>query len=175
MKTTIEQIKLWGFKDWLCCFAPKPISYIGDLWDYVFPRYRTTFLDKIGMFFKPRQKWIKKHIEYNSWCDKVELIPDFLFGCIVHYVEEEKCFEVIDWDSTEKNANIADELQECYEYIIIGRSMLEYELDYAYNNLPDTDDYKEKYAEVVSIEKAIEDSDQYFMKWIVKNKNILWT
>jgi hypothetical protein len=137
--------------------------------------YICDWLDKIKYTLNPRQKRIKKLIEYNTWCDKVELIPDFLFGCIVHYVEEEECFKVIDWNSTEKNANVADELQECYEYITIGRSMLKDELDYAYNNLPDTDDYKEKYAEVVSIQKAIEDSDQYFMKWIVKNKNILWT
>ena len=180
MKTTIEQIKLWGFRDWLSCYAPKPISYIGDFWDYVLPRYRTTFLDKIGMFFNPRQKWIKKHIEYNSWCDKVELIPDFLFGCVIHYVEEEQCFERINWDDLPEHKKFANGLKKCYEYAKNGRSDLEKQLDEAYpkfSNLeeePDLRSYNEKYAEVHRLEAEIIKLDRRYMTWIVANKDFMW-
>ena len=60
MKHTIEQIKLWGVGDWLRLFAPKPFSYIGDLWNWAFPRYHYGLLDKVSEFFKPRQRWMKK-------------------------------------------------------------------------------------------------------------------
>ena len=131
--------------------------------------------DKIRCTLKPRQRWIKKHIKYKQWCDKVELIPDFLFGCIVHFVEEEKCFERIDWKASgPQHAKAADELQECYEYITVARPALEQQLDDAYDNLPEVGSYEEKYADVISTEKAIEDGDKKYMMWIVKNKDYLW-
>ena len=175
MKNTIENIKLWGVRGWLSYYAPKPLSYIGDLWDYILPNYKYNWYDKIRCTLKPRQRWIKKHIRYRQWCDKVVLIPDFLFGCIVHFVEEEKCFERIDWEaSSPQHAKVADELQECYEYITTARPALEQQLDDAYDNLPAGGSYEEKYADVISTEKAIEDGDEKYMMWIVKNTNYLW-
>lgn len=187
MKTTIDQIKLWGFRDWLSCYAPKPISYIGDLWDYSFPRYRTTFLDKIGMFFNPRQKWIKKYIEYNSWCDKVELIPKFLFGCVIHYVDEEKCFEHINFNSDSEHKKFANGLKKCYEYAKNGRDDLEKQVEIAYDNVTPLDltdheskaglpkrSYEEMYGEVNRLEAEITKLDKRYMTWIVANKNYMW-
>ena len=175
MKETIENIKLWGVRGWLSYYAPKPLSYIGDLWDYILPKYKYNWYDKIRCTLNPRQKWIKKHIEYKQWCDKVELIPKFLFGCVVHFVEEEKCFERIDWEaSSPQHAKVANELQECYEYITVARPALEQQLDDAYDNLPEVGSYEEKYADVISTEKAIKDGDKKYMMWIVDNKDYLW-
>jgi hypothetical protein len=177
----LQQIKLWGFKDWLCCYAPKPISYIGDLWDWVFPRYRDTFLDKIGLFFNPRQKWIKKHIEYNNWCDKVELIPKFLFGCVIHYVDEEKCFERNNFNAVPEQEKFAKELKKCYEYAKNGRDDLEKQVEIAYGNVTlDLTDpapkksYEEMYGEVSRLEAEIAKLDKRYMTWIVANKNYMW-
>ena len=175
MKDILKHIKIWGLRDYLCYYAPKPLSYLGDAWNWFLPRYRYNWLDKIKCTLNPRQRWIKKHIEYNQWCDKVELIPKFLFGCVVHYVEEEKCFERIDWEaSSPQHAKVADELQECYEYITTARPALEQQLDDAYDNLPEGGSYEEKYADVISTEKAIADGDKKYMMWIVKNKDYLW-
>ena len=175
MKKAIKEIKMWGVRYWLSYFAPKPISYIGDFLDYILPKYSNNWYDKIRCTLKPRQRWIKKHIEYKQWCDKVELIPKFLFGCVVHFVEEEKCFERINWEaSSPQHAKVADELQECYEYITTARPTLEQQLDDAYDNLPEGGSYEEKYADVISTEKAIADGDKKYMMWIVKNKDYLW-
>jgi hypothetical protein len=134
----------------------------------------------VSFFFKPRQRWIKKHIEYNRWCDKVELIPKFLFGCVIHYVDEEKCFERIDFDATPEHKKFAKELKKCYEYAKNGRDELEKQLDEAYpkfSNLeeePDLRSYKEKYAEVHRLEAKISKLDKRYMTWIVANKDFMW-
>jgi hemerythrin len=174
MKHTIEQIKLWGIRDWLLCFAPKPISYIGNLYDWIFPRYRETLLDKVGLFFKPRQRWIKNHIEYNHWCDKVELIPKFLFGCVIHYVDEEKCFERINFDATPEHKKFAKELKKCYEYAKNGRDELEKKTDEAYPEFSNTGSYEEMYGEVHRLEAEIRKLDKRYMTWIVANKDFMW-
>ncbi len=174
MKHTIEQIKLWGVRDWLLCFAPKPISYIGNLYDWAFPRYRETFLDKVSFFFKPRQRWIKKHIEYNRWYDKVELIPKFLFGCVIHFVDEEECFERINFDDTPEHKKFAEELKKCYEYAKNGRDELEKQTDEAYTEFSNTGSYEEKYDEVNRLEAEISKLDKRYMTWIITNKNFMW-
>ena len=180
MKKTIELIQLWGVREWLTYFAPKPISYIGNLYNWMFPKYRETFLDRMSFFFKPRQRWIKKHIEYNRWCDKVELIPNFLFGCVIHYVEKEQCFERINWDDSPEHKKFANGLKKCYEYAKNGRADLEKQVDEAYpefSNLkeePDLRSYQEKYAEVHRLEAEISKLDKRYMTWIVANKDFMW-
>ena len=42
MKTTIEDIKMWGIRDWLSYYAPTPLKYIGHLWDWILPKYNIT-------------------------------------------------------------------------------------------------------------------------------------
>lgn len=59
--------------------------------------------DHVERFFFPRQRWLTKKIS-NQWCDKDELIRLLLFECLVDYVEGEKCFEVLSWDSAEYKA-----------------------------------------------------------------------
>lgn len=175
MKEAIEKIKLWGIRDYLCYYASPPLSYIGDAWDWFLPKYRDNWLDKIKCTLNPRQKWIKKHIEYNKWCDKVELIPKFLFGCVVHYIEEEKALEMIDWaNSSWGHEKVEKELKECYQYIKYDRPTLEKQLDDAYDNLPDVEGYHEKYKKVNDTEKEIDRLDQKYMIWIVTNKKYLW-
>lgn len=52
----------------------------------------------ISAFFRPRNKWASRLIP-KKFCDKPELIKDFLFAALVHYVEEEKALE--DWTEEE--------------------------------------------------------------------------
>lgn len=175
MKDILKHIKIWGLRDYLCYYAPKPLSYLGDAWNWFLPRYRYNWLDKIKCTLNPRQRWIKKHIEYNQWCDKVKLIPKFLFGCVVHFVEEEKCFERIDWHNSGQGHKKAEkELKECYYYIKYDRPALEQQLEDAYDNLTDVEGYHEKYKKVNDTEKEIDRLDQKYMIWIVTNKAYLW-
>ena len=175
MKYSLKLIKIYGFRESLIYFSPRPLSYIGNAYNWLFPTHKLGWVDYLSIIFKPRQRWIKDHIEYNKWCDKTELIPNFLFGCVVHLVEKEQWIEHIDYAASEHHAEFARELQECYDYIKVRRPNLEKEIDEAYQNLPQVSDYEEKYAEVIRIEKEIDKMDKHFMIWIVTNKGFMWT
>jgi hypothetical protein len=78
--------------------------------------YIKHILRNIKEFFNPRQKWLLKKIP-NSWCDKTELIKIVAFESIVHFVEEEKAFTKIEWNSTEHHIEAAKNIKRAYFHI----------------------------------------------------------
>jgi hypothetical protein len=132
--------------------------------------------DKLCYALNPRQKWLIKQIP-NEWNDKVTLITDINFAMIVHFVDEEKCFESTDYaGSSPAHAQFARELKECYNYIKIRRPILQ---EKHQNSYPDeenmTGDYSVDYAETHRLEKEIDDQDTKWLTWIVTNRAFLWT
>lgn len=156
-------------------FYPYPIQYIVDLWEWVFPPNRLNWYDRINNYFNPKQKWVKDYIEWNKWCDKPELIRDFLFGCIIHLIEKEECFEHNDYTVTDHHTDFARELQECYTYIKIRRPNLEKLLDKACDNLPASQTYEIRYAEVNELSEKIDKLDNKVIVWVIENKGYMWT
>lgn len=132
--------------------------------------------DWLRYAINPRQKWLTKQIP-NSWCDKVTLIRDLNFAMVVHFIDEEKCFEYTDYEgSSEAHAKFAAELKECYNYIKIVRPTLQVAHDNSYpTDETHTGDYHKDYAEVNRLEKEIEDQDTKWLTWIVTNRGFLWT
>ena len=149
----------------------------------------------IKCFFNPRQRWLTKKIP-NHWCDKVELIRIVLFESLVHYVDEEKCFDVLAWDEediegcdlnlktffNEKRERKA-KIIKCYDYITKQRPQLSADLDKAYPEF-DIDDilqicktmnYLETYGEVNRIETLIEKLDNETLSTILELRERLWT
>lgn len=132
--------------------------------------------NKIRFAINPRQKWLTKQIP-NEWNDKVSLIKDLNFAMIVHFVEDEKCFEMTDYEgSGEIHLKFARELMECYMYITVRRPNLDKQY---WASFPDDDkytgDYLVDYAETNRLEKEIEEQDTKWLTWIVTNRNFLWT
>jgi len=132
--------------------------------------------DKVRYAINPRQKWLIKQIP-NEWNDKVTLIRDVNFAMIVHFIEEEKCFDSTDYErSSEGHAKFAKELIECYNYIKNERPNLD---KLYWSSFPDDDkytgDYLVDYADTNRLEKEIEDNDTKWLTWIVTNRNFLWT
>jgi hypothetical protein len=132
--------------------------------------------DKLCYFVRPRQRWLTKQIP-NEWNDKVTLIRDLNFAMIVHFIEDEKCFENTDYDnSSEGHAEFAKELRECYDYIKNERPKLD---NLYWNSFPDenayTGDYNVDYADINRIEKEMEDKDTKWLTWIITNRGYLWT
>lgn len=77
----------------------------------------------LSNFFFHKQRWLKID---RSWCDKTELIPDLIFQCLIHFVEEEKGIEITDWkaegyDHTDKK----EDLKRAYRYAKYVRKPLE--------------------------------------------------
>ena len=149
----------------------------------------------IKCFFNPRQKWLTKKIP-NHWCDKVELIRIVLFESLVHYVDGEKCFEVLAWEEEDFKGvslnwkTLLNEKQErkakilkCYDYITKQRPQLSADLSKAFPEF-DIDDlfrihispnYLESYGEAIRIEELIEKLDNETLSTILELRERLWT
>jgi hypothetical protein len=104
---------------------------------------------QISAWFNPRQKWLTKTIP-NTWCDKVTLIPNLMFTCLIHYVEDEEGLQdEVDWSQDLKEGYVSQEyindcqnrdalLRQVYNYVKTERPMLKKQHDDSY---PATDDF----------------------------------
>jgi hypothetical protein len=162
---------------------------------FLTPWYWNQLWWNIKCFFNPRQKWLLKKIP-NHWCDKVDLIRIVLFESLVHYVDGEKCFDVLAWEEEDIEGSdlnwktLLNEKQErkakilkCYDYITKQRPQLSIDLDKAYPEF-DIDDmlqvrktinYLETYGEVIRIEALIEKLDKETLSTILELRETLWT
>ena len=102
---------------------------------------------KIKCFFFPKQEWLTNVIP-DTFCDKVELIPNILFACLVDYIEVEKKQNFIhdigyDWAEELKDGFVTqtyvdavnlreEELMRAYDYIKRGRDVIQARIDWAY-------------------------------------------
>ena len=146
--------------------------------------------------FRSPQKWIYKYIPKREYSDKVELIPEFLFGCVVEFVESEKCFECIDYSVWPAHEKFARDLKRCYDFVKNVRPSLQQSMDEELteaskknllfweevegeDNLIEFkvsgDTYEEVYGRYNYIEENLKNQEQKYMKWIVKNVDHLWT
>ena len=146
--------------------------------------------------FKSPQKWIYKYIPKREYSDKVELIPEFLFGCVIEFVESEKCFERTEYRYHSADRKFARDLKRCYFFAKRVRPFMQqsmdYELDEASKKNPlvwkesEEDNsllelkeskysYKELYGRYNYLEESLKKQEQKYMKWIVKNVDHLWT
>ena len=146
--------------------------------------------------FKSPQKWIYKYIPKREYADKTYLIPEFLFGCVVEFVESEKCFEHTEYRYHSSDRKFARDLKRCYFFAKKVRPFMQqsidYELDEASKKNPmvwkesEDDDsiectleskysYEELYGRYNYTEENLKKQEQKYMKWIVKNVDHLWT
>lgn len=91
-------------------------------------------------FFQPKQKWLTKTIP-NHWCDKVSLLKDIPFECLIHFVEKEDGLKMLAYQLDDDQAGeeriqyfteAHDDVKYAYEYIKNRRPALEKALDDAY-------------------------------------------
>lgn len=141
-------------------------------------RYIREGYQSIRNFFFPKQRWIKKYIKYYSWCDKDVLIEDFNFAMIVHFVEEEKCFEKIDWDCDKNEKESADFIKKCYRYITHQRPRLIKIKEQKTTEFIEQNNIKDTRKKMVLYQRftvLIHDRDLYYLQGIMKYRRYLWT
>jgi len=139
----------------------------------------------IKCWFRPQNRWVMKNIP-NRWVDKDTIIETILFDCVVHYIEEEKTFEKIEWSNTPEIENM---LKEIHQWVKTDRKLKFKERDAAYPPFgevmkrvggmgnPDKSpkkSYEELYGEVERLEKFIESKDTEYLRWIVEHREYLW-
>lgn len=143
---------------------------------------------KIIHFFNPCQKWIKKYIRYNGWCDKDSLMEDFIRGCIIEFVDTEGCFENTCWDSDEGHRECKKGLISAYRWFKYGVPLAQLDLKNAYDRIPNDNmsideeskrmNFKygiEIYDEVWDVEARILEQNTKYMTWAIVNREWLWT
>lgn len=165
------------FKWWLDENSP---DWLNRLFRSLFRFY----IDQISTRLLPRQRWLTKQIP-RDWRDKTSLIPDILYAMVVHFVEQERCFEVTDWKGSGHEEQEA-KLREIYAWIKAGRAQAEKEADLPW--IPEElnlnamsgktsffRDDKGDFAAYCAATDAIEAKDTEYLIWICINRNLLWT
>lgn len=71
--------------------------------------------DKIDYWVFPRQRWLYKKIP-NHWADKDFLIMTTIFESVIHFVEEEDAFNVIEWNSDEYHRAAKVKIETIYRW-----------------------------------------------------------
>ena len=145
---------------------------------FTYRRMHDWFYRNIECTMFPKQRWLNKDIP-KTWTDKVWLIPHVNFTMVLHFVEQENCFETVDYtNSSEIHAKFEKELRECYDYIKFKRAEYEKKIEESYPSaemsVNASATYEEAYGEVNRLEKELEELDTKWLVWIVENRNFFW-
>jgi hypothetical protein len=168
---------------------------IWDFWD-IFPyKWSSFYYNKIKPFLKPGQKRLRNSIP-KAWADTRDLIIDLNFEMIKIFYEEEYTEGVADWHSDESRKKFAKWLENSYKYITVDRPQLQKDLSNAYPPTLKIEDmferisqedgttkiylkndgvsYDTKYAEVIRIEKLINQKDTKALTEMIKKRDFFW-
>jgi hypothetical protein len=157
-------------------------------------KWKFFYWENVKPFFKPQHQRLRKFIP-KTWCDTSKLIVDLNFEMIKVFYEDEYLKGYVDWEYDEKHQNFSNWLKNTYQYITKERPKLEDDLVDAYpkNNWKDMlqkievdgkvsfelkNDgipYEVKYADVIRIEKMIDDTDEKILKEMIEYRCFFWT
>jgi len=129
----------------------------------------------------PKNAWARKVVP-NTWCDKPELIQDFLFASIIDFVENEP-IDMTDWQSDKKRAEIYRNIENLYKFAKYTLPARRKRLDEMMSELYDEESLMEfvdksdnpNYEEMSTLEKQTETEIQRNLLEIVKIREYLWT
>lgn len=112
-----------------------------------------------------------------AYQDLPNIIIKFHMECLIEYVEREDCFGKIDWDSSKEHKKIAKLIRYYYDYAKSGRDQLQKNLDAAYDRV---DSHSQKpylvmYRDVLDAENKLKESDTKLCKWVIDNREHLWS
>lgn len=106
-----------------------------------------------------------------------------LFSLLERFVEDERCFEVINWDATTHHYCVAGELKDLYYWWKNVRPEYENEIDNLYEKITVdhlsykniTDEEREIFRHIDILEERNRTTDIYMMKRLVSIKDYMWT
>jgi hypothetical protein len=188
IKVTKLQKLVWRFENWLID------NYFGIY--SLKSRWDSFWYEQISSRLRPRNKWLTKKLP-RTRCDKVELITIVLYEMIIHFVEEEKCFERLEYRDIPEEEKI---IKEIYDWAKTGRKAFIEKIDNSYPPLEETGfesiktgevdelgrpyyelkskskkSYEELYGELNKLEAEFTSIDNKYLSWIVLNRERLWT
>jgi len=174
---------------------------VWDIWDILPYKWQRLYYDHIKTIFKPHHSRLRKAIP-RQWWDLTGLIVDINFEIIKSFYEDEYSKGIVDWQSDEHHSKFAEWLEEAYKYITVERPELQKQMDQAYPETTNLDDwkgeqhtdkhgnvswtmksceerygktYEEAYGEVNRLEALIDKKDTKVITEMVKRRNYFWT
>ena len=152
---------------------------------YFFRETVNDFFNNILFYFKRIKSKMRRYIKHprKEMRDKVftrtsgdldSIIVEFCLQCVIEYVDREKCFDNIVFDSSNELKTFAAQLKECHAYATKGRQEILEETDRAWDSIPDNSN-SNKYNKITELEAKLEEADTQVCEWVVKNRRQLWT
>jgi hemerythrin len=155
-------------------------TFFDNLESYFCARYRIVkdfYCKWVYYTFKPRNSRISSAIPKREYKETDQMIVDVLFAVVVSYIDDEKCFEHIDFSSTQEHRDFAKKLREIHKYIKTVRPEMIKKLDIiltdAYENR-EILSYKKRYGKYDTFLKKISEKDTAYCNWIVANRNKIY-
>lgn len=155
-------------------------TFLGNLESFLRVKYRVVedFYRKwVYCTFKPRNSRVSAAIPKREYKEYSQIITDVLFAVVVSYVEDEKCFEHIEFSSTEDDRAFAKKLREIHKYIKTVRPEMIKNLDIILEEASQKHgllSYKKRYGKYDAYDKKIKDKDTAYCLWIVENREKIW-
>lgn len=159
-----------------------PVQYffrdtiVGFFWDV--KHYFLTIKWEIIPYIWRERKEMRDKVFARKYRDLDSIIVEFCLQCVIEYVDREKCFENIAYDSTEELKTFAAQLKECHAYGTKGRQEILNEIEKAWEAVvvgEVVQNKMEKYAKVTDLETKLDEADTQVCEWVVKNRKQLWT
>jgi hypothetical protein len=129
----------------------------------------------------PKNTWARKIVPH-TYSDKPELIQDFLFACIIDFVDNEPT-EYTDWESSKEHKQTWETINKLYKFAKHTLPARRKRLDEMMSGLYDEKSLMEfvdksddpRYEEMSALEKQTETEIQQNLLEIVKIREYLWT
>ena len=156
------------------------------------PYYIKDFYWSIRDFFNPRQKWLTKQIP-REWRDKDTILEICVLECLKHYVEKEVGVEWLSnpgrWKKEKdphglikQQKKFEDEVYQQYRLLVCILPELEKDVEKLWQKVPRFKigedrkiDYEKVYGPIDQLEKEIYDLKTRIMKWVIENRDKMWT
>jgi len=175
--TLKEKIEIWWEELWK---YTSPFCNIRDIW----------YATKCYLF--KRYDLIRTKLPKTRWIDKDQLMLYGMMELLVDYVEGEKCFEVIDWESEETHLNVKKEIKAIYDWwknyknriIAIENQLNVWHDEFItrpgsgldkFNKAEPSDKEKIESDKLYKMESDLDNEEQLMLIRLVKIRRFLWT
>jgi len=155
-------------------------------WDkFTLPFYRAFYKIK-GLPYNLRQAFIRKHhivkmprLSRWNWCDTDHRLVHANFELLVQFVDNEKPFDWINWESDEGHQNAANVMRELYKWWK-DYPRREKEVDDATHNwyvssCASREDEKELFDRIHELEEKLHEETKANLHRLIDIKDYLWT
>lgn len=168
----------------------KVFWWINDNWrNNIIGRYRGAGV--LGLYHWVRcHTWDRYHIidigksnphYYNwGWVDRDHAMMAACFQLLTDFVDKEKPFDVIDWESDSGHRKAGKEIKELYEWWTSERFWEHQELDGMHVKVPDLDNadtsiWDDSWNEWCAFSDELDEKDDLMLKRLMKIRKYLWT